>query len=247
MADHSKIEWTDATWNPVTGCTRVSEGCRHCYAERLAMRLQRMRNPKYRNGFEVTLHPDALKAPAGWARPRTVFVNSMSDLFHEQVPLEFIDAVVAIMRSTPQHCYQVLTKREDRLLDVSRGIQWPNNVWIGVTVESEAVASRISALRQVDAAIRFVSFEPLLSDLPGLDLDGVDWAIVGGESGPGARSMEADWARHIRDACSQSGTAFFFKQWGGVRKNAAGRILDGRTWDQMPLSCGRLAQSASAT
>lgn len=247
MSDHSRIEWTMATWNPVTGCTKVSDGCAHCYAERLAVRLQRMGNPKYHSGFEVTLHPDSLRAPVRWTRPRSIFVNSMSDLFHEKVPKEFIEAVVETMRSTPQHSYQILTKRADRLLEVSRGLKWPNNAWIGVTVESRVVTDRIAILREVEAAVRFVSFEPLLSDLPNLDLDGVDWAIVGGESGPGARPMSGDWARHIRDECTRSGTAFFFKQWGGVRKNAAGRILDGRTWDEMPQSLGRLTQSASAT
>lgn len=234
MADRSKIEWTQATWNPVTGCTKVSEGCRHCYAERLAFRLQRMGNPKYHHGFDVTLHPDSLRVPAGWTTPRTIFVNSMSDLFHEDVPFKFIEDVVQTMRSTPQHCYQVLTKRADRLLEVSRRIQWPDNVWIGVSVESRSVTYRVEALRQVKAAVRFVSFEPLLGDLPDLNLDGVDWAIVGGESGPGARTMSADWVRRIRDECTRTGTAFFFKQWGGIRKNAAGRILDGETWDQMP-------------
>jgi len=234
MADRSKIEWTQATWNPVTGCTKVSEGCRHCYAERLAFRLQRMGNPKYHHGFDVTLHPDSLRVPVGWTTPRTIFVNSMSDLFHEDVPFKFIEDVVQTMRSTPQHRYQVLTKRADRLLEVSQRIQWPDNVWIGVSVESRAVTCRVEALRQVKSAVRFVSFEPLLEDLRDLNLDGVDWAIVGGESGPGARTMNADWVRRIRDECTRTGTAFFFKQWGGIRKNAAGRILDGETWDQMP-------------
>lgn len=247
MADHSRIEWTQATWNPVTGCTKVSEGCRHCYAERLAVRLQRMGSPKYLQGFEVKLHPEELGLPNRWARPRTIFVNSMSDLFHDEVPVDFIRSVVRTIRDTPQHCYQILTKRADRLVEVSQIIEWPANAWIGVTVESAAVAPRIDALRKVQAAVRFVSFEPLLTDLPDLDLRGVDWAIVGGESGPGARPMRAEWARSVRDECERTGTAFFFKQWGGVRKNAAGRVLDGCTWDQMPRDLCQQTAAVSAT
>ncbi len=247
MADHSRIEWTQATWNPVTGCTKVSDGCTHCYAQRLAERLKRMGNRKYAGGFEVTLHPDSLRTPITWTRPRTIFVNSMSDLFHERVPMKFIEAVVETIKLTPQHRYQVLTKRPHRLLDVSRTIQWPDNAWIGVTVESRSVLDRIGLLRRVEAAVRFVSFEPLLSDLPDLNLDGLDWAIVGGESGPGARPMHAGWARRVRDECERTGTAFFFKQWGGVRRSAAGRVLDGRTWDEMPGRSSGAAQSASAT
>ncbi len=248
MATGSKIEWTQATWNPVTGCTKVSEGCRHCYAERMAFRLQKMGNHKYRNGFKVTLHPETLEIPMSWITPRLIFVNSMSDLLHEYVPLEFIRDVVGIMKATPRHQYQILTKRPDRLVEMSRFIAWPKNAWIGVTVEDCSVVSRMNLLRQVEASIRFVSFEPLLSRLPDIDLSGIDWAIAGGESGPGARPMNPAWVREIRDSCLKTGTPFFFKQWGGPRRTARGRLLDGRTWDQMPpLSGASLMPSSSAT
>lgn len=235
MAIGSRIEWTQSTWNPVTGCTKVSEGCRHCYAERMAGRLQKMGNCKYRNGFKVTLHPDTLEIPLRWAAPRLVFVNSMSDLFHEDVPLDFIRDVVEIIEETPRHQYQILTKRPYRLMEVSRSVTWPANAWIGVTVEESEVMWRMDLIRQVEAAVRFVSFEPLLSPLPGIDLSGIDWAIVGGESGPGARPMDPTWVREIRDECLESHTAFFFKQWGGTRRTARGRLLDGKTWDEMPV------------
>jgi protein gp37 len=236
VSDRTAIEWTQATWNPVTGCTKVSEGCRNCYAERLAERLRRMGNPKYRNGFGVTLHPDSLGLPEKWTRPRMVFVDSMGDLFHEDVPAEFILRVVSTMAHTPQHTYQVLTKRSERLAEISQRVRWPQNVWIGVSVESADHLARIEVLKAVNASIRFVSFEPLLGPIPTSDLSKVDWAIVGGESGPGARPVSGDWVRGLRDQCIEARVAFFFKQWGGVRRTVAGRILDGRTWDEVPRS-----------
>jgi len=234
MADNSSIEWTEATWNPVTGCSKVSAGCRNCYAERLALRLQAMGNSRYRNGFKVTLHPDLLNLPGRWREPRMVFVNSMSDLFHEQVPFEFILRVFDTMRACPQHTFQVLTKRSTRLRALSGELPWPPNVWMGVTVENAAVLHRIEDLRVVPAAIRFLSCEPLLGPLDGLSLDGIDWVIVGGESGPGARPMKIEWVRSIFRQCRNAKVAFFFKQWGGVRKDLTGRELCGRTYDEMP-------------
>ncbi len=231
----SAIEWTDATWNPLTGCDKISPGCKHCYAERMSRRLKSMRQANYRNGFELTLHEHALDIPKKWKSPRTVFVNSMSDLFHKDVPLEFIAKVFRVMAETPQHRYQVLTKRSDRLAELAPELAWPSNVWMGVSVENLKYAHRIEHLQTVPAAVRFLSLEPLLGPLPELNLDGIHWVIVGGESGPGARPMEASWVRDIRDQCQRAGVAFFFKQWGGVQKKRTGRELDGRTWDEMPL------------
>jgi protein gp37 len=236
MAQLSSIEWTDATWNPVTGCTKVSPGCKLCYAERMAKRLQAMGQPRYRNGFTTTLHGDLLEAPLGWAKPRRVFVNSMSDLFHEAVPEDFIARVFAVMERASQHVFQVLTKRADRLEALAPGLHWPPNVWMGVSVESADYTWRIAHLRRVPAAVRFLSVEPLLGPIPRLPLRGIDWVIVGGESGPGARPMDPQWARAIRDRCIAGGVPFFFKQWGGVRKKRAGRALDARTWDEMPAT-----------
>jgi protein gp37 len=234
MADHSKIEWTQATWNPVTGCSKVSAGCKNCYAERLAARLQAMGNPRYRNGFEVTLHPDLIELPKRWREPRLIFVNSMSDLFHERVPLEFIQRVFATMQACPQHTFQVLTKRSARLRQVSALLSWPPNVWMGVSVEDARVLHRIHDLQCVPAAVRFLSCEPLIGPLDDLPLDGIHWVIVGGESGPGARPMQADWVRSILRQCRRANVPFFFKQWGGVRKDLTGRKLNGRTYDEMP-------------
>lgn len=228
------IEWTDATWNPLTGCSKISPGCKHCYAERMAGRLQRMGQENYRNGFELTLHEHALDIPRKWKSPKTVFVNSMSDLFHVDVPIEFIQNVFSVMRETPQHRYQVLTKRADRLAELASFIDWSPNVWMGVSVENLKYANRIDYLRAVPASVRFLSLEPLLGPLPELNLDRIHWAIVGGESGPGARPMEESWVRDLRDQCVGAGVAFFFKQWGGVNKKKTGRLLDGRTWDDMP-------------
>lgn len=232
----SSIEWTDATWNPLTGCDKISPGCKHCYAERMAKRLKAMGVPNYRNGFKLTLHEHALDIPRGWKTPRTVFVNSMSDLFHKDVPFEFIEKVFRVMSETPQHRYQVLTKRADVLAKLAKQLTWPPNVWMGVSVENLKYTPRIDYLRTVPAAIRFLSLEPLLGPLPELNLDGIHWVIVGGESGPKSRPMKAEWARDIRDQCQRAGVAFFFKQWGGTNKKKAGRELDGRTWNEMPLS-----------
>lgn len=230
----SSIEWTESTWNPVTGCTKVSEGCRNCYAFAMAKRLTAMGNPRYENGFNVTLHPDLIELPLTWKKPRQIFVNSMSDLFHKEVPLEFIQQVFAVMEKASWHTFQILTKRSDRLLELSEHLPWPKNVWQGVSVENQSVINRIDHLRQVPAKVRFLSVEPLLGPLVNLNLDGIDWVIVGGESGFGARPMEADWVRGVRDQCLEQRTAFFFKQWGGVQKHRHGRILDGRTWDEYP-------------
>ncbi|KJS63297.1 DUF5131 family protein [Streptomyces rubellomurinus] len=244
MGERSGIEWTEVTWNPTTGCDRVSAGCDNCYALTLAKRLKAMGAAKYRNdgdprtsgpGFGLTLHPDTLRAPYGWRGPRTVFVDSMSDLFHARVPFDFVRRVFAVMADTPQHTYQVLTKRTRRLRRVADRLEWPSNVWMGVSVESSEELGRVDDLRVVPAAVRFLSCEPLLGPLDGLELDGIHWVIAGGESGPGHRPMEVAWARGLRDTCHREDVAFFFKQWGGHTPKAGGRLLDGRTWDQLPL------------
>ena len=235
MAINSGIEWTETTWNPVTGCTKISPGCKNCYAERMALRLQSMGQPNYRNGFKVTLHERMLPLPLMWRKPRMIFVNSMSDLFHKDVPTEFIEKTFAVMRKASWHTFQVLTKRSDRLREIEEKISIPKNVWLGVSVECEDYIYRIGDLRAVDAPVKFLSLEPLIGPLPGLDLDSIDWVIVGGESGPGARLMQEEWVTDIRDACLESKVPFFFKQWGGVVKKRTGRVLEGRTWDQMPI------------
>jgi len=229
-----KIEWTEYTWNPVTGCTRVSEGCLHCYAERMACRLQAMRNPNYSDGFAVRLHEHMLVKPLSWKTPGLIFVNSMSDLFHEEVPEEYVRRVFEVMERAHWHRFQILTKRSRRLVELAHRLPWPANVWMGVTVESDRYVDRIDHLRSTPAATKFLSLEPLLGPLPRLDLGGIDWVIAGGESGPGARPMEPAWVRQVRDKCIEAGVPFFFKQWGGVRKKAAGRVLDDRIWDEMP-------------
>ena len=234
MAAGSKIEWTDATWNPVTGCNKVSPGCKRCYAERLSLRLKATGMAKYRNGFAVTLHPDTLEIPLRWRKPRSIFVNSMSDLFHDQVPDQFVRDVFDAMERAHWHRYQVLTKRPERVATLNSELPWPPQVWLGVSVESSRYVHRIALLRETGAAIKFLSLEPLLGPLPQLNLDGIDWVIVGGESGPGARPMSADWVRDIRDQCLTAGVPFHFKQWGGVFKKRHGRELDGRTWDEQP-------------
>ena len=234
MGMNSQIEWTESTWNPVTGCTRISPGCAHCYAERMTRRLKAMGQPNYRNGFRVTVHEHALELPLGWKKPQAIFVNSMSDLFHEAVPLEFIRRLFDVMQKASGHRFQVLTKRSARLAELAPLLPWPKNVWMGVTVESADYVHRIDDLRTVPAAVRFLSLEPLLSPLPNLDLTDIDWAIVGGESGPGARPMAEAWAADLRNQCQAAEVPFFFKQWGGVNKKKAGRELDGRTWDEMP-------------
>jgi len=244
MADRSKIEWTQATWNPVTGCSKVSAGCKNCYAERMALRLQAMGNARYQNGFAVTLHEDVLDLPKSWHTPRLVFVNSMSDLFHERVPVEFIQKVFATIQACPRHTFQVLTKRSKRLRELVDLLPWPPNLWMGVTVENASVKDRIDDLRSVPAAVRFVSCEPLLGPLEDLDLAGIHWVVVGGESGPGARPMRVEWIRSILRQCRRENVPFFFKQWGGTRKDLTGRQLDGRTYDEMPRTQVRLNSQA---
>lgn len=234
MSTQSDIEWTESTWNPVTGCSKVSPGCKHCYAERMAMRLKAIGQPKYANGFKLALHEDKLEQPLGWKKPAMIFVNSMSDLFHQDVPLTFIHQVFDVMRCASWHTLQVLTKRSRRLLELNPEIDWPSNVWMGVSVENQDYTFRIEHLRQTDAQIKFLSSEPLLGPLPDLNLSGIDWVIVGGESGPGARPMAEEWVVDICDQCFASRVPFFFKQWGGVHRKQAGRVLRGRTWDQIP-------------
>jgi protein gp37 len=245
VADRSAIEWTEATWNPTTGCDKISMGCDNCYALALAKRLKAMGSAKYQAdgdprtsgpGFGVTVHEKELGLPYTWREPRVVFVNSMSDLFHARVPTEFVQRVFAVMAATPRHTYQVLTKRATRLERLAGRLPWPENVWMGVSVENRAQLSRAAALRNVPAAVRFVSAEPLLGSLAGLDLGGLDWLIAGGESGPHARPVQAQWLRELRDACQAADVAFFFKQWGGRTPKAGGRTLDGQIWDQMPQS-----------
>ncbi|OLZ08667.1 DUF5131 family protein [Sulfobacillus thermosulfidooxidans] len=236
MAAHSHIEWTDATWNPVTGCTKVSQGCKHCYAERMARRLQAMGSPRYANGFRVTLHDDLLNLPLRWRTPRRVFVNSMSDLFHPEVPPWFIQQVFTTIAEASWHTFQVLTKRPERVVALARDLTWPKNLWLGTSVENRDVLSRILWLQQVPAAVRFLSLEPLLGPITPLPLAGIDWVIVGGESGPGARPMRPEWVIAIRDACNEAKVPFFFKQWGGVQRTRAGRLVDGRTWDEFPVA-----------
>ena len=236
MNTSSRIEWTDATWNPVTGCTRTSPGCDHCYAARMAARLQAMGNPRYANGFDLTLHSDKVDEPLRWTEPRRIFVNSMSDLFHADVPLDFVQSVFATMRAAHWHTFQVLTKRARRLPSVAGRLPWPENVWLGVSVENATYTWRIDYLRQVPAKTRFLSVEPLIGPVGELHLDGIHWVIVGGESGPGARPMDPSWVTDVRDQCAAQNVAFFFKQWGGVNKKATGRVLEGRTWDEFPDS-----------
>jgi len=228
------IEWTQSSWNPVTGCSKISLGCENCYAERMAVRLCAMGRFRYRNGFRVTLHPDMVEVPLGWRVPQMVFVNSMSDLFHHDVPDAFIRDVFSVMCEASQHTFQVLTKRAERLGELSSCLPWPSNVWMGVTVENADYLWRLERLRLVPARVRFVSLEPLLGPMEDMSLDGVDWVIAGGESGPGSRPMAAEWVRSIRDLCVREGVPFFFKQWGGFRKKLAGRLLDGVVWSQYP-------------
>jgi protein gp37 len=245
VADGTAIEWTEATWNPTTGCDKISTGCDNCYALTLSKRLKAMGAQKYQTdgdprtsgpGFGVAVHPDSLMTPYTWHQPRVVFVNSMSDLFHARVPLSFIEQVFAVMAETPQHTYQVLTKRASRLRKIAHRFDWPDNVWMGVSVENAEAMQRIDDLRQVPAAVRFLSCEPLLGPLPGLDLSGIGWVIAGGESGPRHRPMDPEWALDVRDACQAAGVPFFFKQWGGRTPKAAGRELEGRFWDEMPAA-----------
>jgi protein gp37 len=244
MALYSDIEWTEATWNPVTGCSPISAGCANCYARRFALRLQAAGMPKYKNGFKVATHEDELLTPQGWKKNRMVFLCSMGDLFHEKVPPEFIHRVFEVMRSCRQHLFQVLTKRGRRLRQLAPTLPWSDNVWMGVTVEDSHNVNRITDLIATPAKVRFLSVEPLLSDIPNLPLKGIDWVIVGGESGPGARPMKKEWVLSIRNQCRQAGVAFYFKQWGGTRKHANGRTLDGRIYDAMPSAADRPAAPA---
>jgi protein gp37 len=234
MGDKSAIEWTEATWNPVTGCTKVSPGCKNCYAERLSMRLQSMGNPRYARGFELTLQPDQVELPLKWRRPRRIFVNSMSDLFHEAVPDEFIRSVFDVMNRAHWHHFQVLTKRAKRLAELASGLQWGQNIWQGVSVESAGYLWRVQHLRRVPAKVRFLSVEPLLGAIPELSLEGIDWVIVGGESGPRHRTIREEWVTDIRDQCRQQRVAFFFKQWGGRTSKSGGNMLEGRRWMEYP-------------
>ncbi|MEZ4393756.1 MAG: phage Gp37/Gp68 family protein [Polyangiales bacterium] len=234
MGAGSSIEWTEATWNPLTGCDKISPGCKHCYAERMAVRLKAMGVANYANGFDLTLHESALQIPLGWRQPRTIFVNSMSDLFHKDVPLSFIQRVFDVIQRSHWHQFQMLTKRADRLSSLSSSLPWPDHLWMGVSIESAKYAPRIDHLRSVPARVRFLSLEPLLGPLPSLDLCGIHWVIVGGESGPGARAMDPGWVRDLRDQCVAAKVPFFFKQWGGVNKKKTGRTLDDRTWDELP-------------
>ena len=234
MPTRSNIEWTEQTWNPVTGCTKVSQGCKHCYAERMAHRLEAMGSDRYRNGFNVTLHPDLLDVPRQWRQARIVFVNSMSDLFHDEIPLAYIQRVFATMQDCPHHTFQVLTKRSERLAELAPQLPWPRNVWMGVSVEDARVIHRIADLQSVPAAVRFLSLEPLIGPLEALPLDGIRWVIVGGESGPKARPVRKEWITSIFRQCRAARVPFFFKQWGGVRKDLTGRELNGRIYNEMP-------------
>ncbi len=249
MSEISEIEWTDSTWNPVTGCSRVSPGCVHCYAERFAERFRGVRGHPYEQGFDLKLWPERLELPLEWRDPRRIFVNSMSDLFHERVPLSFIRKVFATMEAAHWHRFQILTKRSKRLVEAASSLKWPENVWQGVSVEREDFKWRIDDLRRVEAAIRFLSLEPLLGDLGELDLDGIQWVIAGGESGPGARPVRAKWVRSIRSQCRKARVPFFFKQWGALSHNPdcgdptakenggtskGGRMLDGKVWNDLP-------------
>jgi len=234
MSYNSEIEWTEATWNPITGCTPISDGCLNCYAKRMASRLQAMGNKRYQNGFNVTLHPDLLDLPLKWKSSKRIFVNSMSDLFHEQVPLTFIKSIFLSMAQAKHHTFQVLTKRADRLSQVSDLVVWPSNVWVGVTIESGKYKNRVDFLRDIPAAVRFLSIEPMINSIGDIDLTNIDWVIVGGESGPKARPIKKEWVNEVKEQCLQAGVPFFFKQWGGFNKKKNGRLLDGQVWNQFP-------------
>jgi protein gp37 len=234
MGAKSLIEWTESTWNPLTGCSKVSPGCMNCYAERLSKRLKAMGQPNYQNEFHLTLHEDTLDLPLHWRKSQMIFVNSMSDLFHENVPLDFIQRVFEIMRQANWHTFQILTKRSERLVELDNQIIWPQNVWMGVSVENNHYSFRIDHLRKTHALTKFLSLEPLLGPLPGMNLEDIDWVVVGGESGPGSRPIDIALVREIRDQCQVKRVPFFFKQWGGINKKKAGRDLDGRTWSEKP-------------
>lgn len=234
MSGKTKIEWTEVSWNPITGCTKISDGCKNCYAARLTRRLVVMHNPRYKNGFEVTIHEDLIEAPLKWKTPKMIFVNSMSDLFHEKVQDDVILKIFETMNKCPQHIFQVLTKRPERLVLLNDKINWTENIWLGVSIESSKYLNRADLLRGTGAYIKFISAEPLIGELNRINLENIDWIIVGGESGPGARPMNREWVTTLRDVARDSETAFFFKQWGGTNKKKAGRLLDGRTYDEYP-------------
>lgn len=233
----TKIEWTESTWNPITGCTKISSGCRFCYAEVMANRLKAMGQEKYRNGFELTLHPEVLNEPYNWKKPKMIFVNSMSDLFHKDIPIDYIQKIFKVIRENPHHVFQVLTKRADllRYYDSEGWLEWPHNLWMGVTVENSAVMNRIDLLRLTSARVKFLSCEPLLSSLPDMNLKGIDWVIVGGESGRTPRPIKEEWIVDIKEQCQQAKVAFYFKQWGGTNKKKAGKMLDGKVYNEMPV------------
>ena len=235
MSGKTKIEWTESTWNPITGCTPISAGCQHCYAARFAKRLQAMGNPRYKNAFSVTIHEDLIETPLRWKKPQMVFVNSMSDLFHDDVPDETIKAIFQTMNKASIHTFQVLTKRAERLASLAPELCWTPNIWMGVTVESQEYYNRVNLLKSTNAHIKFISAEPLISALEQIDLDGIDWLIVGGESGPGCRPMEEKWVLDLVNKAEQSNTAFFFKQWGGTNKKKAGSLLQGKEYKNYPL------------
>lgn len=234
MGFNSSIEWTESTWNPISGCTKVSPGCRFCFAERMAKRLKAMSSANYENGFKLTLHEHVLELPLTWQKPQTIFVNSMSDLFHKNVPFEFIQRMFDVMNKAYWHKFQILTKRSERLFELDPMLRWTNNIWMGVSVENENYNYRIEHLRYTHAKVKFLSIEPLIGPIEKLDLTNINWVIVGGESGPGARPMQEEWVITIRDECKKAKVPFFFKQWGGVNKKKNGRVLKGRTWDELP-------------
>jgi protein gp37 len=236
MADNSRIEWTEATWNPVTGCSKVSPGCAHCYAETFAERWRGLPGHPYQQGFDLRLWPERLEVPLRWRRPRTIFVNSMSDLFHEEIPAEYVAEIFDVMQRADWHVFQILTKRPERLEALADDLPWPPNVWMGVSIENRRFVHRADYLRRTPAQTKFISAEPLLGPLEGLDLSGIDWLIAGGESGPRHRPMDVEWARDLRDRCVEENVAFFFKQWGGIRSKSGGRMLDGRVWDELPTT-----------
>ena len=240
MASISKIEWTEASWNPTTGCTKISPGCKNCYAERLAIRLKAMGQKNYQNGFELTQHENILNLPLTWKKPKIIFVDSMSDLFHQTISKDFIYKTFNTMNKAHWHRYQILTKRSKRLISLNKTLKWSNNIWMGISVENQDYVYRIDDLKNCDAKIKFVSFEPLLGPINNLDLKGLDWIIVGGESGIGARPIKQEWIIEIRDKCQQENIPFFFKQWGGINKKKNGRQLEGKIWDEMPISKNQL-------
>jgi protein gp37 len=234
----TKIEWTESTWNPITGCTKISTGCKFCYAEVMARRLKAMGQEKYKNSFELTLHPETLQEPYSWKKGKMIFVNSMSDLFHKDIPIEYIQQIFKVIKDNPQHVFQVLTKRADvlRYYDSEGGLEWPHNLWMGVTVENSSLTERINLLRMTGARVKFLSCEPLLSSLPNLKLQGIDWVIVGGESGRTPRPIKEEWVIDIKEQCQAAKVAFYFKQWGGTNKKKAGKMLEGEVYNQMPDS-----------